>query len=671
MKTFSLGFILTFIFSSWLSHISLKIIKEFFDNMIIIIPSTLFAIFVFWQLIKLIQIKCSHRELSNGIDIDWKCLLIDGVWGSGKTTHYQKYYQYIDKEPNIYISCFSASRSELIAQIIQQRFLCKLLTLNGSLAKFMESNWQVFMPKKRVVVFDDLERLHANQDNYLDLIGIIDYLKDKNECKIILICNMQELKEPIFNTYMERIVDKHEYPTLLSKNQFKDKLIENPDLLTQQLLDKLYAKYKDGEINNLRIIKNIAPKIIEKLNDDYSEFNEVEQILNGSVNEIMKMINKHYLFYANNELFRKCVDLQNPKTLSFETDVIDKEKIDLQKSLNSYNLLVDMFNCAAYKTWRDLDKVLDPDFSDFLALDIEYNLSLGDDVINDDSERIQNLICTYLDKYLSNETKNNFNNGNYVLSLLYVVWHAGNIEDEKRRDFFTRILESFRFMSGDNTPLKIDGFSWLTFYKPDNLNLYMKLFGIEEFRENEFLNEYFDFYRNKVIGKFISSVEKIDYDTLQYFGNNWFKNKYSNENYNFIKEGSGYYSLNDLYELVNKCVNNVIIQKWIESSIMKSMLAQYYKTVIYEINKCINDSSKPYIKTDLDKLINIVSDNDNATDVLLLMNQLSSFSEMRDKLFRFKNIVENYMKDDEGQLTLFNQCNEENAEIIEKLFVEK
>lgn len=23
----------------------------------------------------------------------WQCLLIDGAWGSGKTTHYEKYYQ--------------------------------------------------------------------------------------------------------------------------------------------------------------------------------------------------------------------------------------------------------------------------------------------------------------------------------------------------------------------------------------------------------------------------------------------------------------------------------------------------------------------------------------------------------------------------------------------------
>ena len=85
---------------------------------------------------------------TNQKEYPWQCLLIDGAWGSGKTTHYEKYYQYIDNKPNIYISCFSVSRGELIAQIIQQQFWCKLLTLNGLLAKFMESNWQIFMQKK-------------------------------------------------------------------------------------------------------------------------------------------------------------------------------------------------------------------------------------------------------------------------------------------------------------------------------------------------------------------------------------------------------------------------------------------------------------------------------------------------------------------------------------------
>lgn len=227
--------------------------------------------------------KREHIRQTSQKNYPWQCLLIDGVWGSGKTTHYEKHYQYIDNQPNIYISCFSASRSELIAQIIQQQFWCQLLTLNGLLAKLMESNWRIFMPKKRVIVFDDLERLHANQDNYLDLIGIIDYLKDKMGCKIILICNMLELKEPIFNTYMERIVDEVKSPSKLSD---LSKLFSNPrDIhnykhvdLNAQIIKKVISicqsLYNDDKLKNLRVFKTSISDLASRLYTHYSDLKE-------------------------------------------------------------------------------------------------------------------------------------------------------------------------------------------------------------------------------------------------------------------------------------------------------------------------------------------------------------------------------------------------------------
>ena len=281
MKTFSLWFIWDSLHIGHLYNWHLNSIKEFFESMIVILPIIVVIIFFAWLLITAIRnrfihftIYCAKKifafclyvknklfsktndERNKTKRLNWQCLLVDGAWGSGKTTYYEKHYQYIDSKPNIYISCFSASRSELIAQIIQQQLLWKLLTLNGLLAKLMESNWQIFMPKKRVVVFDDLERLHANQDNYLDLIGVIDYLKDKMECKIILICNMSELKElekqkqHIFNTYMERIVDNVEWiPKLpdLSKlfNNSKDKHHYKHVDLNSPIIQKIISSCQD------------------------------------------------------------------------------------------------------------------------------------------------------------------------------------------------------------------------------------------------------------------------------------------------------------------------------------------------------------------------------------------------------------------------------------------
>lgn len=281
MKIFSLGFILTFVISSLVQHVNLTTIKEFFDSMIVILPSLLLLVFICWQLVDFLNKKHVHSKLFKGEgngasksqNFSWKCLLIDSAWGSGKTTHYEKYYQYIDAKPNIYISCFSASRSELIAQIIQQQLCWKLLTLNGLLAKFMENNWQIFMPKNRVVVFDDLERLHANQDNYLDLIGIIDYLKTTNKCKVILIADISKTQQ-IFNAYMERVVDEVlTAPKLqlmdlfaLECNNKKDhgvcSNIQSKHIVIDEMLKQCQWLHNCEQLNNLRVFKNVFIKLV-------------------------------------------------------------------------------------------------------------------------------------------------------------------------------------------------------------------------------------------------------------------------------------------------------------------------------------------------------------------------------------------------------------------------
>lgn len=288
------------------------------------------ALLVIWFILCLIDSFCranekwekekrEHIRQTSHENYPWQCLLIDGVWGSGKTTHYEKHYQYIDNQPNIYISCFSASRSELIAQIIQQQFWCQLLTINGLLAKLMESNWRIFMPKKRVIVFDDLERLHANQDNYLDLIGIIDYLKDKNGCKIILICNMLELKEPIFNTYMERIVDE-----VLDWEQCTiDKLLpDNNTILTKLVVN--YVKYHKGSrtFSNKRIVKNILQNLDDWIKKDES-LNSKDiydsSIIAGCISyDIYCIIKWRYIFFYDHNFFINLIHEVHDKFMGYE-----------------------------------------------------------------------------------------------------------------------------------------------------------------------------------------------------------------------------------------------------------------------------------------------------------------------------------------------------------------
>lgn len=328
MKIFSLGFILTFVISSLVQHVNLTTIKEFFESMIVILPSLLLLVFICWQFIDFVYKKFKHRKsFSTANDtprkiqkLNWQCLLIDGVWGSGKTTHYEKHYQYIDAKPNIYISCFSASRSELIAQIIQQQLCWKLLTLNGLLAKFMENNWQIFMPKNRVVVFDDLERLHAKQENYLDLIGIIDYLKTTNKCQVILIADISKTPH-VFNSYMERVVDEVlMIPKLqlidlfaLEYNNPKDHdvctNIQSKQIFIDEILKQCQVLYNFEQLNNLRIFKNVFIKLAIEILDlqKIEQWDDKQQLIYAKkfAQELKNIILKRYIYFIDNALFRK------------------------------------------------------------------------------------------------------------------------------------------------------------------------------------------------------------------------------------------------------------------------------------------------------------------------------------------------------------------------------
>lgn len=697
MKTFSLGFILASIRIAYLHNWHLNSIKVFFDNIIVILPSYLIIIFITWSSILSLYKHINHRLMKYGIvgickfvakfykcfksyklvyailnkcikekkkvfnsklkakKLNWQCLLIDGAWGSGKTTHYETYYKYIDANPNIYISCFSASRSELIAQIIQQRLLYKLLTLNGILARFMENNWQIFMPKNRVVVFDDLERLHASKDNYLDLIGVIDYLKNKMECKIILICNMSELKEPIFNSYMERIVDETEFPTLMSKNEFRDNLIKEPNELTKKLLDRLYQDYASDKINNLRIIKNIMPKVAKKLDTDYLRFNEDEQVLNGSYSEIIELINKHYLFYIDNALFKECSNMNNGKILYNHTqDDRDKYYADLQAKLNPFNLKCEDFKCSEYRSFRDIQKILDLNLNDYLRQDILISLDAKKE------DEVRHKANEYLSKFISQQTCNIFNL-DYVLYLLFVVCTA---KVDKCQDYFDEILSNAEFMNQST-------------FKPirDIISYSKPLFPVfnekefELFNPNitidgsvlEFEKEYRLFYRNKVINKFIESKNQVLWDQVNLFADTWFISDHAKESQLILFDGEAsgdaVIGVRELYTKSNRYLNLNTIQQWIDKKVEPNTLLEYYTKVLeeFEIEKQISKNNIYFFDW-------LLSDEVNSYPKVK-----EKFAVIRKKFTKLNEMIKNYVYNIENYSTQYDLLVQKYIDLINKL----
>ncbi len=353
-----------------------------------------------WHLINKYLIKNHLTE--NIFDSMTHCVMLTGAWGSGKTTYYNKELKNIiqngTNKKQIYISCFSATKSELISQIISKDPLYSVLTLNGLLNKFIESNWQSFMPKNSVIIFDDLERLHKNKDDILDVIGIIDYLKKcENNNEILLICNLDENND-ILNKYMEKIVDDvidiSEYRIKYKLNYFIEDIYQNKSFeIIPEKTKKFFAlqftkTINDNIINhNLRLVRNTLNKLLYKLvfileQSNYTNktiINDIDIIILNDLidnfsNNMDFYIKLHHLFYMDHSLYKK-IAYSNYSTISYIKELQLKLTSDKKEEKeNSENELKKYSKILKSKFKLNLEDILKKNFSQSNPLDNFFNL---------------------------------------------------------------------------------------------------------------------------------------------------------------------------------------------------------------------------------------------------------------------------------------------------------
>lgn len=261
-----------------------------------------------------------------------KCVLIDGEWGSGKSHYYRKKIEPSFLQKPLYFSCFSATKDELITKLIISNPLYNLVSLNGLLIKFMLNNWQLFMPKNKIIVFDDIERMHS-ESTYEDIIAIISFLRDKNNCNLILIINQKSTnleKHQIFNAYLEKIID--DIITIP-----KVKFIDIADSLNQIKIDEAYKDevvkvinqtQEQLKLDNLRILINsyyhssVALMSFGRLGNLTDLDKQILlQVTKLSLGNLIKL---NYLFFKDNALYRKAIN--------------SKDDDEINKKLEEYKL---------------------------------------------------------------------------------------------------------------------------------------------------------------------------------------------------------------------------------------------------------------------------------------------------------------------------------------------
>lgn len=322
--------------------------------------------------------------------VDWRCLMIDGGWGTGKTTYYEKILRYIvGKKPHIYISCFSSNKSKLVNDILQQQPLYKCFSLYGLLSGLFVNNWQLFMPKNRVLVFDDIERLHETAENYLDLIGIFDYLiSEKCNSKLILIMNREHLdKNQIVNAYLERVVDivktdfgsREKILANLFQHHETDKNFHENNMLAIAFLIKIISG-KCYHMANIRIAKTIIKSAVADINslgiiDQLSSDKEKAVYLECCAEQLVKNLAVRYLYFHNYDLFRAACNIGlspsndlnihsltgrgiNREDEAQELKEYNKLRQDLQNRLVHYDLNLDVFKSGEFRDRQTHEKLL-------------------------------------------------------------------------------------------------------------------------------------------------------------------------------------------------------------------------------------------------------------------------------------------------------------------------
>lgn len=273
-----------------------------------------------------------------------KVLLVKGAWGVGKTYYVKRFIE--ENKGNLgskaisYVSLFGAISLKDIEDRIFSSFtmldkegLKRGFELLKPISDLMTSVEIPYVKTTSVVdgfikdkvirnfliCFDDLERLEDDV-SVSSVLGLISYLKDEKGCKIILICNDQELNDKQkkqIEEYREKVVDaEFLYAPLIADNL---RLVW--PVLCPSYVQECFERFG---INNIRIMYKVREAIgyfDDVFGDDYSN-------LRPSFNEKIVLLTILYHAYSKILFLSELLSMGYYKIFSSK-DEDDKEKRDL------------------------------------------------------------------------------------------------------------------------------------------------------------------------------------------------------------------------------------------------------------------------------------------------------------------------------------------------------
>lgn len=492
------------------------------------------------------------------IESNESAIIIDGNWGIGKTYSIDNFLKYEkDKDAAFddcvfhYISLFGFQDIDILHKELYRKFhplrartakalsyisLAEPLKVWGKIFdvdKIKEDvvENQINRPLRKdycinVIIFDDLERVAAQKDGFIELMGYFNRLI-KEGIKIICICNSNEIeaeKRGVFDNFKEKIFDRTY--TINEENIEVIKKIFNE---TYDLLDSESISFFEKNLRLVNKTKIFIDDVFEQLSANKSKENFEKRIVCSICILIVKEVFGSDLSREFKEELQEKAKSENSAGKSYAESMLKEKDDDIisvrsivgvlqkQQIYSKYDLVSGLYNYFKYC-----------DDSFFSYTEATDNL-LGKSVFFYSDEEKKDKLKSLLTEI--NEHFGNYNSDQIYGAVNDICQYGGELlTDDDCNKLAHSIIESKDEEKKKTLLNKLD----LTLHmKPcENQRRFVEI--LDKINQEKELEEFVDYFEN---------LDKNNYDETLF---NWTK-KIRNNKKHLTKEMCDYLKANDFF----------------------------------------------------------------------------------------------------------------------------
>ncbi len=264
------------------------------------------------------------ERLKNEFPNVYKCVLINGEWGIGKTYFLKN--KFLKDKDYIYISLFGVNSIEAIKTEIYSK-INKICNIIGKIKKVFQradgnsiglgpislpiTYWETdieeaisknIKDKVLTVVIDDLER-KSKKINMGDVLGIIETIAEIKNINVVLVANENKIESDDKNKFFdfkEKVIQKTYNVHKYSKDAPKDVteyLLNNMELKANMnitpICNNILEVFESHSVNNLRTLEkgvNFIKLIVQYIDLDELDSSEIKDIIIASLSVVIETV---------------------------------------------------------------------------------------------------------------------------------------------------------------------------------------------------------------------------------------------------------------------------------------------------------------------------------------------------------------------------------------------